>query len=491
LRKARDRAHVLEGLAVALANIDEVIELIKQAASPAEAKQGLLDRFWQSGTVEAMLQRAGAQSTRPEELAPEYGLTDQGYRLTEVQAQAILDLRLHRLTGLEQDKIIKEYEELLDKIADLLDILSSPDRLMQVIRDELLDIRQQYGDARRTEILQDRLDLTLEDLITEEDVVVTLSHGGYAKAQPISSYQAQRRGGKGKLATATKDEDFVDKLFVASTHDTILCFSNQGKVYWLKVYELPQAGRNARGKPIVNLLPLETEERINAILPIREYTEDNYVFMATSSGTVKKTPLEAFSRPRAGGIIAVDLRDGDKLIGVDITDGRQDILLFSSSGKAVRFQESHVRAMGRTACGVRGIRLESGHSLVSLIVAQEGDVLTVTENGYGKRTPIDEYPVHGRGGQGVISIQTSARNGAVVGAVQVAEDDEIMMITNGGTLVRNRVVDVSRMGRNTQGVIMIRLSKQEKLIGIERIENLEPEEADLDDSVPEEGADSE
>jgi len=491
LRKARDRAHVLEGLAVALANIDEVIELIKQAASPAEAKQGLLDRFWQSGTVEAMLQRAGAQSTRPEELAPEYGLTDQGYRLTEVQAQAILDLRLHRLTGLEQDKIIKEYEELLDKIADLLDILSSPDRLMQVIRDELLDIRQQYGDARRTEILQDRLDLTLEDLITEEDVVVTLSHGGYAKAQPISSYQAQRRGGKGKLATATKDEDFVDKLFVASTHDTILCFSNQGKVYWLKVYELPQAGRNARGKPIVNLLPLETEERINAILPIREYTEDNYVFMATSSGTVKKTPLEAFSRPRAGGIIAVDLRDGDKLIGVDITDGRQDILLFSSSGKAVRFQESHVRAMGRTACGVRGIRLESGHSLVSLIVAQEGDVLTVTENGYGKRTPINEYPVHGRGGQGVISIQTSARNGAVVGAVQVAEDDEIMMITNGGTLVRNRVVDVSRMGRNTQGVIMIRLSKQEKLIGIERIENLEPEEADLDDSVPEEGADSE
>jgi DNA gyrase subunit A len=489
LRKARDRAHVLEGLAVALANIDEVIELIKQAESPAVAKKGLLERLWQSGTVEAMLQRAGAQSTRPEELAPEFGLTDRGYRLTEVQAQAILDLRLHRLTGLEQDKIISEYEGLLGKIHDLLEILSSPDRLMQVIREELLEIKQQYGDERRTVILQDRLDLTLEDLITEEDVVVTLSHGGYAKAQPISSYQAQRRGGKGKLATATKDEDFVDKLLIASTHDTILCFSNLGKVYWLKVYELPQAGRNARGKPIVNLLPLEAEERINAILPIREYTEDNYVFMATSSGTVKKTPLEAFSRPRAGGIIAVDLRDGDKLIGVDITDGQQDILLFTSAGKAVRFNESHVRAMGRTACGVRGIRLEAGQTLVSLIVARQGDVLTVTENGYGKRTPIDEYPVHGRGGQGVISIQTSARNGAVVGAVQVLEDEEIMMITNGGTLVRNRVADVSRMGRNTQGVIMIRLSKQEKLIGIEQIENLESEETDLLEQDPGQDAD--
>jgi DNA gyrase subunit A len=488
LRKARDRAHVLEGLAVALANIDEVIELIKQAESPAEAKQGLLERRWQSGTVEAMLQRAGADSTRPEELAPEFGLTEQGYRLTEVQAQAILDLRLHRLTGLEQHKIIDEYEALLDKIADLLDILSSSERLMEVIRKELLEIKQQYGDERRTEILQDRLDLTLEDLITEEDVVVTLSHGGYAKAQPISSYQAQRRGGKGKLATATKEEDFIDKLFIASTHDTILCFSNLGKVYWLKVYELPQAGRTARGKPIVNLLPLEGTERINAILPVREYTAERYVFMATRCGTVKKTPLEAFSRPRTGGIIALDLREGDKLIGVDITDGQQDILLFSSSGKAVRFPESSVRGMGRTACGVRGIRLDAGQTLVSLIVAREGDILTVTENGYGKRTPIDEYPVHGRGGQGVISIQTSARNGAVVGAVQVVEEDEIMMITNGGTLVRNRAVDISRMGRNTQGVIMIRLSKQEKLIGIERIENLEappldqegPPETDLE-----------
>ncbi|MEJ2454726.1 MAG: DNA gyrase subunit A [Candidatus Thiodiazotropha sp.] len=489
LRKARDRAHVLEGLAVALANIDEVIELIKQAASPAEAKKGLLERVWQSGAVEKMLERAGAASTRPEELTDEFGLTPDGYRLTEVQAQAILDLRLHRLTGLEQDKIIKEYEELLDKIADLLDILGSPDRLMQVIRDELVDIREQYGDERRTEIIQTRLDLTLEDLITEEDVVVTLSHAGYAKAQPISSYQAQRRGGKGKMATATKDEDFVDKLFVASTHDTILCFSNQGKVYWLKVYELPQAGRNARGKPIVNLLPLESDEQINAILPVRDYDGDRYIFMATSSGTVKKTPLEAFSRPRSSGIIAVDLRDGDKLVGVAITDGQQDILLFSSSGKAVRFNEGKVRAMGRTACGVRGIRMEAGQRVVSLIVSSEGDVLTVTENGYGKRTPISEYPVHGRGGQGVISIQTSERNGSVVGAVQVVDEDEIMMITDGGTLVRNRVADISRMGRNTQGVIMIRLSKQEKLIGIERIEFLEGEvdEGDVDEGDVDEG----
>jgi DNA gyrase subunit A len=478
LRKARDRAHVLEGLAVALANIDEVIQLIKQADSSAEAKRGLLAQSWKSGAVEAMLERTGAFSTRPEELSAEFGLTEEGYRLTEVQAQAILDLRLHRLTGLEQEKIISEYEELLEKIAFLLDILGTPERLMQVIRDELLAIREQYGDDRRTEILQSRLDLTLEDLITEEDVVVTLSHAGYAKAQPVSSYQAQRRGGKGKIATATKDEDFVDKLFVASTHDTILCFSNLGKVYWLKVYELPQAGRNARGKPIVNLLPLDKEEQINAILPVREYQQDRYVFMATSSGTVKKTSLEAFSRPRANGIIALDLRDGDKLIGVAVTDGEQDVLLFSSSGNAVRFSESNVRAMGRTACGVRGIRMDASYQLVSLIVASDGDVLTVTENGYGKRTPISEYPVHGRGGQGVISIQTSERNGSVVGAVQVTDKDEVMMITNGGTLVRNRVEEISQMGRNTQGVIMIRLSKKEKLIGIERVESLETDEID-------------
>ncbi|WP_177418217.1 DNA gyrase subunit A [endosymbiont of Lamellibrachia barhami] len=484
LRKARDRAHVLEGLAVALANIDEVIELIKKASSPADAKKALLARHWKSGALESMLEQTGAGSTRPEGLAVEFGLTDEGYRLTEVQAQAILDLRLHRLTGLEQDKIINEYEELLEKIADLLDILGNPNRLMQVIRDELLAIREQYGDERRTEILQNRLDLTLEDLITEEDVVVTLSHGGYAKAQPITTYQAQHRGGKGKMATATKDEDFIDKLFVASTHDTILCFSNRGKIYWLKVYELPQAGRNARGKPMVNLLPLEGDERINAILPVREYTDDRYVFMATSSGTVKKTPLEAFSRPRANGIIAVDLRDGDKLIGVDITDGDQDVMLFSSSGKVVRFKESNVRAMGRTACGVRGIKLEGGHEVVSLIVAEHGDVMTVTENGFGKRTSVEKYPVHGRGGMGVISIQTSERNGSVVGAVQVDDDDEVMMITDGGTLVRNRVADVSRMSRNTQGVIMIRLSKKEKLIGIERVESLDEAEDAEDAAAP-------
>ncbi|MES9851323.1 MAG: DNA gyrase subunit A [Candidatus Thiodiazotropha sp. L084R] len=491
LRKARDRAHVLEGLAVALANIDEVIQLIKQAASPSKAKKGLLARCWQSGAVEAMLGRSGAASTRPEDLTEEFGLTAEGYRLTEVQAQAILELRLHRLTGLEQDKIIKEFEDLLEKISDLLDILGSPDRLMQVIRDELLEILEQYGDERRTEIIQTRLDLTLEDLITEEDVVVTLSHAGYAKAQPVSTYQAQRRGGKGKIATATKDEDFVDKLFVASTHDTILCFSNMGKVYWLKVYELPQAGRNARGKPIVNLLPLGSDEQINAILPVREYDEDRHVFMATTSGTVKKTSLEAFSRPRANGIIALELRDGDKLVGVAVTDGEQDIMLFSSSGKAVRFSESNVRPMGRTACGVRGIRLEDSHSLVSLIVASEGDVLTVTENGYGKRTPIDEYPVHGRGGQGVISIQTSDRNGNVVGAVQVTDEDEVMMITDGGTLVRNRVAEISQMGRNTQGVIMIRLSNEEKLIGIERVESLDDEtESDESESDASESDDT-
>jgi DNA gyrase subunit A len=491
LRKARDRAHVLEGLAVALANIDEVIQLIKQASNSAEAKKGLLERVWKSGVVEQMLERAGSSSTRPEELTDEFGLTPEGYRLTEVQAQEILNMRLHRLTGLEQDKIINEYEELLETIADLLDILGDPDRLMQVIRDELIVIRDQYGDERRTEIIQSRLDLTLEDLITEEDVVVTLSHAGYAKAQPVSTYQAQKRGGKGKVATSTKDEDFVDKLFVASTHDTILCFSNQGKVYWLKVYELPQAGRNARGKPIVNLLPLESGEQINAILPVRDFNGNHYIFMTTSSGTVKKTPLEAFSRPRSSGIIAVDLRDGDKLVGVAVTDGQQDILLFSSAGKAVRFNEEKVRAMGRTACGVRGIRLDEGQRVVSLIVASQGDVLTVTENGYGKRTPIGEYPLHGRGGQGVISIQTSERNGEVVGAVQVVDEDEVMMITNGGTLVRNRVADVSSMGRNTQGVIMIRLSKEEKLIGIERVESLEDVEDEVDAGDENESSSSE
>jgi DNA gyrase subunit A len=485
LRKARERAHLLEGLAVALANIDEVIALIKAAPSPAEAKRQLVDRAWQSGTVEAMLSRAGADASRPEDLPAGFGLTDEGYRLTETQAQAILDLRLQKLTGLEQDKIINEFQEILDKIADLLEILSSPDRLMQVIRDELLAIREQFGDERRSEIVVDRMDLTLEDLITEEDVVVTLSHLGYAKSQPVGDYRAQRRGGRGKMATATKDEDFVDKLFVANTHDTILCFSSRGKCYWLKVYELPQAGRNARGRPMVNLLPLEQNERINAVLPVREYADDRFIFMATASGTVKKTPLRDFSRPRSSGIIAVDLREDDQLIGVDITDGSQSIMLFTSAGKAIRFKESEVRAMGRTACGVRGIKLGKGQRVISLIIGDDGDVMTVTENGFGKRTPIGQFPVKGRGGMGVISIKTSDRNGTQIGAVRVDGDDEIMLITDGGTLVRTRVADVSQMGRDTQGVTMIRLSKNERLIGIERVEALEALEGE--DDVPEEG----
>ncbi|MEZ5586603.1 MAG: DNA gyrase subunit A [Sedimenticolaceae bacterium] len=480
LRKARERAHILEGLAVALANIDEVIALIKAAPSPAEAKRLLVERSWQSSAVEAMLARAGADASRPEDLSAEFGLTEQGYRLTETQAQAILDLRLQKLTGLEQEKIINEFQEILDKIAALLEILSSPDRLMQVIRDELIEIREQFGDARRSEIVRNQMDLTLEDLITEEDVVVTLSHQGYAKAQPVGDYRAQRRGGRGKTATSTKDEDFVEKLFVANTHDTILCFSSRGKCYWLKVYELPQAGRTARGRPMVNLLPLEQGERINAILPVREYTEDRFVFMATASGTVKKTPLVDFSRPRSSGIIAVDLRDDDQLIGVDITDGSQSIMLFTSAGKAIRFKESDVRAMGRTACGVRGVRLGKKQRVISLIIGDEGDVMTVTENGFGKRTAIGQFPVKGRGGMGVISIKTSERNGEQVGAVRVSEVDEIMLITDGGTLVRTRVADVSQMGRDTQGVTMIRLSKDERLIGIERVDALDGDDVEAE-----------
>ncbi len=485
LRKARDRAHSLEGLAVALANIDEVIALIKRAVSPAEAKKGLLARCWKSGAVEAMLERTGANASKPQHLEPSYGLTSEGYRLTETQAQAILDLRLHRLTGLEQDKIIHEYGEILDKIKALLEILSSPDHLMGVIRNELIQMRDQYGDERRTEILQEQLDLTLEDLITEEDVVVTLSYAGYAKAQSLDVYQAQRRGGKGKMATATKDEDFVDRLFVASTHDTILCFSNRGRVYWLKVYQLPQAGRNARGKPIINLLPLEEGERINAILPIREYTEDRYIFMAAASGTVKKTRLTNFSRPRSNGIIAVDLREDDQLVGVAITDGTQDVMLFTSAGKAIRFNETDVRPMGRTACGVRGVRLGEDQWVISLIIAEpERTVLTVTENGYGKRSLLDQFPIRRRGGMGVISIKTSERNGAQVGAVLVNEDDEIMLITNGGTMVRTPVSNINVMGRDTQGVTVIRVTEKERLVGIERIISLEEDDVDAALAVP-------
>jgi DNA gyrase subunit A len=489
LRKARDRAHILEGLAVALANIDEIIALVKQAPNPAEARAQLVARVWESGTVDSMLQRTGAESTKPEDLPEGFGLLDDGYHLTEKQAQAILDLRLQKLTGLEQDKILTEFGEILDRIADLLDILSSTERLMQVIRDELEQIREQFGDDRRTEIIANQLDLTNEDLIPEEDMVVTISHQGYAKSQPLDAYQAQRRGGKGKSATRTKDEDFVDKLFVANTHDTILCFSSRGRVYWLKVYQLPQAGRNARGRPMNNLLPLEEGERINAVLPVRDYPEDKFVFMATSSGTVKKTPLQAFSRPLKSGIIALGLKEDDHLIGVDITDGKQDVMLFTSAGKAIRFNESQVRAMGRTAAGVRGIKMAAGQRVISLIIARDdAKVLTATENGFGKCTPIQDYPLKGRGGMGVISINTSERNGEQIGAVLVDDDDEIMLITNGGTLVRTRVSDISVTGRSAMGVKLISLSNEERLIGVARIEMLEGEndeehdEAAVDDT---------
>ncbi|MCC5857950.1 MAG: DNA gyrase subunit A [Ectothiorhodospiraceae bacterium] len=478
LRKARERAHVLEGLAVALANIDPVIALIKASPSPAEAKQGLIERLWQPGMVVDMLDRAGADASRPEGLDRAYGLVEGGYRLTETQAQSILDLRLHRLTGLEQDKILDEFRGLLDRIADLIEILDSTDRLMEVIREELLAIKEQYGDDRRTEILANHLDLTMEDLITPEDVVVTLSHHGYAKYQALDTYRAQRRGGRGKSATAMKDEDFVDQLWVANTHDTLLCFSSSGKCYWLKVYELPQGSRASRGKPIVNLLPLEADERINAVLPVREFDEDHFVFFATRKGTVKKTPLSHFSRPRSTGIIAVDLRDDDWLVNVGITDGQRHVMLLSNAGKAIRFREDEVRAMGRTAAGVRGMRLEDDQEVIALLILGEGDILTATGNGYGKRTPLEDYPLRGRGGMGVISIRTGERNGGVVGAVQVVENDEIMLITRKGTLVRTPVDGISRMSRNTQGVKLISLDRGETLVGLERLERLDDEDGD-------------
>jgi DNA gyrase subunit A len=484
LRKARERGHILEGLAIALANIDEVIALIKASPSPAEAKAGLMARLWTSGVVPAMLERAGSIQTRPDGLAAEFGLHAGGYRLSEAQAQAILDLRLHRLTGLEQDKILAEYGELLELIRDLCDILARPERLLEVIRQELLAIREQYGDERRTRIEADESDLTIEDLITPEDVVVTLSHGGYAKAQPVSEYRAQGRGGRGKSATAVKDEDFVDKLFVANTHDTLLCFSNLGQLYWLKVYQLPQAGRGSRGKPIVNLLPLEVDERITAVLPIREYEEGRFVFMATAGGTVKKTPLSAFSRPRSAGIIAVDLEPGEKLVGVAITDGTRDVMLCSSGGKAIRFGEGDVRPMGRNAAGVRGIRLPEGEEVISLIIPDaDGLILTASENGFGKLTPVEEFPSHGRGGQGVIAMQTTERNGRLVAATQVASTDELMLMSSNGTLVRTRAGEISVLGRNTQGVRLIRLDDGERLIGVEPVEPENGENGDEDDTA--------
>jgi DNA gyrase subunit A len=478
LGKARERAHTLEGLAVALANIDEVIALIKAAPAPAEARVALLARVWPPGLVTELLERAGAISTRPAGLAAEFGLHGGGYRLSETQAQAILDMRLHRLTGLERDKIIVEYKELLESIQDLSDILARPERLTQVVRAGLIEVRDAYGDARRTEINRDHLNLTTEDLIEPQDVVVTLSHAGYAKAQPLTEYQTQRRGGRGKTATAVKDEDFVEKLFVAHTHDTVLCFSNRGKVYWLKVYELPQAGRGARGKPMVNLLPLGEGEKINALLPVKQYDEQHFIFMATRAGTVKKTPLSAFSRPRSTGIIAVDLADNDQLVGVAITDGEREIMLVSSGGKAIRFHESEVRYMGREAAGVRGIRLGAGQEVIALIVIGAGEVLSASAAGYGKRTPLEDFPAHGRGGQGVIALQTGGRNGDTVAALQVLPGQEIMLISSTGTLVRTTVDEISVLGRNTQGVRLIRLGDSERLVGIERVESLEGAEGE-------------
>lgn len=481
LRKARERGHILEGLAIALSNIDPVIELIKSSPSSAEAKDKLLAQPWEPGEVSGMLERAGADACRPDDLEPQYGVHDGKYHLSPAQAQAILELRLHRLTGLEHEKLLSEYQEKLKEIADFLDILSDPERLKMVIREELEEIVSEYGDERRTEINASQHDLTVEDLITEEDRVVTISHGGYAKTQPLADYQAQRRGGMGKSATAVKDEDFVEHLLIASTHATILCFSNLGKVYWLKVFHIPLAGRNSRGRPMVNLLPLEEGERVTSILPVEEYTEGHYIFMATANGTVKKTALTDFSRQRSVGLRALELEEGDVLVGTAITEGNSDVMLFSSEGKAVRFKEGDVRAMGRTARGVRGIRLGDGHNMISLIIPQQnGMVLTVSENGYGKRTSIEDFPTKGRGTKGVIAMATSDRNGRMVGAVQVFEGDELMLISNQGTLVRTRADEVSEQGRNTQGVRVIRTKEGEDLVSVARIE--EPaEDADAED----------
>ena len=482
LNKAKDRAHLLEGLSVALFNIDAIIKLIKAAANPTEAKEGLISHTWKGSVIKELIGKRDMAQFKPQDLEPGLGLQKNGdYRLSEKQAQAILDLKLHRLTGLEKDKIFNEFNELLEQIKNLLDILQTPELLMQVIRKELNEIRDNFGSTRLTEIIESKIDLTLEDLIAQEDRVVTLSHGGYVKAQSLSDYHAQRRGGKGKAATKMKDEDFVDQLFIANSHDTVLCFSSSGKVHWLKVYELPMASRISRGKPIINLLPLEKDESINAILPVKEFSEDEFVFMVTSSGTCKKTSLSNFSRPRKGGIIAIELRDDDKLVGVEITAGKHDILLFSSAGKSIRFRESDVRSVGRTAIGVRGIRLATNDKVVSLIVAESTDpILTATEKGYGKRTELDEYRTQARGGSGVISIKTSDRNGQVVGAIQVTDDDEMMLISNKGTLVRARAADVSIIGRNTQGVTLINIAEDEELVSVAKIAESDEEERDSD-----------
>jgi DNA gyrase subunit A len=475
LKKARARAHILEGQAVALANIDEVIKLIKASPTPAVARENLLKKSWKPGNVAKMLKDAGDMDTTPIDVDQQYGLIDKKYRLSPIQAQAILDLRLHRLTGLEQDKILDEYRSILEIIKDLLRILSDTDVLLQVIRDELHEIVEGYGDNRRTEINEDYTDLVDEDLIPDEEVIVTLSHSGYIKAQSSDTYQAQKRGGRGRSATKMKDEDFIDKLFVANTHDTLLCFSSKGKIYWIKVYRVPQASRGARGKPIINLLPLEEGERISAVLPIREFTEDSYVFMATSNGTVKKTPLTMFSKPRSTGIIAIGLK-GDDLIDVAITNGENEVLLVANNGKAIKFNEKDVRPTGRTASGVRGIRLKKDYRVIALCIVNDGLVLTATENGFGKRTKIDEFNTQNRGGQGVIAIKTSERNGLTVGALQVNDEDEIMLISSNGTLVRTPVEGISIVGRNTQGVTLIRLIDDQKLVGLARIEAIEEDD---------------
>ncbi|HET9735549.1 MAG TPA: DNA gyrase C-terminal beta-propeller domain-containing protein, partial [Burkholderiales bacterium] len=474
LRKARERGHILEGLAVALSNVDEVIALIKAAPTPVDAKRELMARTWVSPLVREMLERSGADQYRPEGLGAEFGLKPEGYRLSDEQAQAILELRLQRLTGLEQDKIRDEYREVVALIADLLDILDKPARITEIIAAELRSVKEEFGDKRRTELVTVAEDISIEDLIAPQDMVVTFSHGGYVKSQPLADYRAQRRGGRGKQAAATKEDDFIERLFVAHSHDYLLCFSSRGRLYWLKVFEVPQGSRSSRGKPVVNLFPLEEGEKVTAVVPVKEFDEQHFVFMATAQGTVKKTPLAEFSRPRPSGIIAVNLDEGDYLVGVALTDGSTDVMLFSSEGKAVRFAEDEVRPMGRQATGVRGMRLpeDGSQRLVAMLVAKDESrtVLTATENGYGKRTPISEYTKHGRGGQGMIAIQASERNGELVGAVLVEDTDEVMLISTGGVLIRTAVAQIREQGRSTQGVTLIALGEGEKLAGVERIE---------------------
>ncbi len=477
LKQARARGHVLEGLAVALENVDPIIELIKASATPDEAQAALTSKLWKSPLVKEMVQRAGPDFLRPDDIGPEYTwqVKEDGYRLTDVQAKAILEMRLQRLTAMESDKVFSEYKEVIAAVQDLLDILAKPERVTTIIAGELKDIKKQFGDERKSEIVLNAEETSIEDLIKPQDMVVTLTHGGYFKAQPVEEYRAQKRGGRGKQATATKEEDFVEKLFIANTHDFILCFSNRGRVYWLKVYEVPEGGRNSRGKPIVNLFPLQDREKITAIVSTKAFDPNKFIFMATSMGTVKKTSLEDFSRPKKTGIIAVDLDDGDYLVGAALTDGKHDVMLFADSGKAVRFDENDVRSMGRNARGVRGMMLDKDQRIIAMLVAEneEQQVLTATENGYGKRTPIVEYTRHGRGTKGMIAIQQSARNGKVVAATLVRKEDEIMLITTGGVLIRTTVKSIRESGRSTQGVTLINLGDGEKLSGIERID--EPE----------------